>query len=97
MGEITPADRECPGCGTERVCSAREAQRAYNTTNWQGSVSMLDYAEYVCPVCKAVRISGDWTRMLSVNERAWELAQASSTKSKEQYQKRLTAGSGSVD
>lgn len=97
MSQSPPADRECPGCGNEQVCSAEEAQAAFNVNNWQGAVSMLEYAEYVCPICKAVRISGDWTRILSINERAWELAQASSTKSKEEYRERLTAGDGTVE
>lgn len=88
----TNRKRVCPGCGNENVCSVREARAVFRVSNWGGQTSMLDYSERVCSVCKAVRIDGDWTRMQSVRERAWELAQASSTKDVGDYMDVLTAG-----
>jgi hypothetical protein len=49
-------------------------------------------ANIVCSWCKAVKINGEWTRMQTTASRANELAQASSTKSRTDYRKSLTAG-----
>jgi hypothetical protein len=87
---------ECPGCGNEQIVSVREARAVYRVKKWGGQTTMLDYSELVCPTCKAVRINGDWTRMQSVRERAYELSQASSSKSKSDYREILTAGSGNL-
>lgn len=90
--------RECPACGRETVVSGREALEVFDTRSWRGATSLLEYeeTELVCSYCHAVRLAGDWTRIVSVNERAWQLAQASSSKSKEEMRDRLTAGKKTV-
>jgi hypothetical protein len=49
-------------------------------------------ANIVCSWCKAVKINSEWTRMQTVASRSNELAQVSSTKSRTDYRKSLTAG-----
>lgn len=89
-----PAPRTCPECGEDRVVSVSEAQSAFDVRSWGGQTSMLDYSELVCEYCKAVRIDGNWTRMQTVRDRAYELAQASSSKGPDEYRKLLREGEG---
>jgi hypothetical protein len=88
------APRTCPGCGEDRVVSVETAKKVYDTRSWGGAASMMEYdeAELVCEYCKAICISGDWTRMQTVRSRAWELTQASSSKGPDEYKEILTAG-----
>lgn len=68
------ADRTCPACGKDRVCSVAEAEAVYQTGAW----SLAD-AEYVCTFCRALRVDGRWaTRAQEASDRAWQLAQAGS-------------------
>lgn len=91
---MTPghADRECPLCGHERVCSVRDAHQVFRVSEWQVAESMFEDADRVCSLCKAVRIDGTWDRAQSVDSRAWELAQASDSKTADEYREILTAG-----
>lgn len=49
------ASRTCPMCGSDKVCSVREARRVFKTSSW-GAVSMLDRADRVCSWCHAARV-----------------------------------------
>lgn len=91
-------DRTCPACGEEKVVSTETAREVFDTRSWRGATSLLEYAEaeYVCSWCHAIRLAGDWTRLVSVDQRAWQLAQASSSKSKSDYADSLTAGPARV-
>lgn len=75
------ADRECPMCETDHLCSVREARRVFRMTDW-GATQMLEDADRVCSLCHSVRIeaTGEWKRMQTVNSRAWDLSQAGSGK-----------------
>lgn len=84
------AERECPCCLKERVCSVWEAERVFMTSGW-GATSMLEDADYVCSYCHAVKIDGMWQRMETVDSRAYKLSQGGSKSSKE-YREILTRG-----
>lgn len=86
--------RTCPGCGQDRVVSVEEARAVFDLRSWGGQTTMLDYSELVCEYCKAVRIGGNWTRMQTVRDRAYELAQASSSKDRSDYRQILREGEG---
>lgn len=88
----------CPACGnSNHLCSPREAKAVYDTRSWRGNTGMLEVssAEVVCAWCKAIRISGDWTRFQTVDSRAQELSQGGN-KSRSEYRDRLTAGELSI-
>lgn len=90
------ADRECPMCGKERVCSTREVRQVFRTASWRSSGAMLDDADRACSFCRSVRIDGEWRRTQTVNSRAWELSEASSSKDASEYEEILTAGEGAA-
>jgi len=87
------ADRTCPRCGKDRLCSGREARQVFQTGGW-GATALLEDAELVCSFCHAVKVNGEWDELQSVESRAWNLSQASSSKNKAEYEAILTAGEG---
>jgi len=89
---MNPIDRTCPGCGHEKLLSAESAKEVFRIRDWGGDTELLDDADTVCSWCKVVKINGEWTRMQTIASRANELSQASSTKSRTDYRKSLTAG-----
>lgn len=82
-------ERLCPMCGHEKVCSVREAKMVFDVSTW-GAQPILDKATKVCSWCHSVLLDGEWERLQSVGERAWQLAQASSTHGKDHYVESLT-------
>lgn len=79
-------DRTCPHCGHDHLCSPREAKAVFRVSAW-GVDALLDDpdATRVCSFCHRIKIDGEWEHLSSVGERAWDLAQASDTKSKDDY------------
>lgn len=85
-------ERECPVCLKERVCGVLEARLIFGSLSSWGATSMLDDATAVCSFCHSVKIDGQWKRMQTVSSRAYELSQASSSKSSSDYREILTRG-----
>jgi Zn-finger nucleic acid-binding protein len=54
---------------------------------------LLEDAELFCSYCRAVKMdNGEWDRLMSVDQRAYNLSRSGS-KSKQEYKERLTRGS----
>lgn len=83
--------RECPVCLNDNLCSPQEARAVFRPSSW-GPSEMLDGADLVCSVCHSVRREGAWERMETVDARAYELAQASSSKTTGDYRDVITGG-----
>lgn len=60
---------ECPLCGNNQVVSTETAREVYVRTGWD----IPDNARYTCGFCHAVSIGGNWRRVDTIKERAWEL------------------------
>lgn len=83
----------CPGCGKGRLHDPWTVKQVFPHWDEWGATAMLERAELVCSFCKAVKINGEWTRMMSVSQRAYNLSR-SGTKSKREYVDVLQAGDG---
>lgn len=75
-----------------RLCGVEETKRVFRVNERWGAISMLDDADLVCSYCRAVRISGKWRRMQSVERRARQLAESSDRHGYEHYREKLTSG-----
>jgi hypothetical protein len=83
--------RECPVCLNDNLCSPQEAEAVFMVSSW-GATEMLEDADRVCSVCLSVRRDGSWERMKTIDSRAYELAQGSSTKGSDDYREVITGG-----
>jgi hypothetical protein len=86
--------RGCPACGSDNVCSVSEARSVFRVSKWGVREDQLQEATHICSFCKAVRLEdgGLWKRGQSINSRARELGQASSSKGRSEYRERLREG-----
>jgi hypothetical protein len=71
--------------------SVREAEKVYRIDDTWGATGLLEDADLVCEWCKVVRIDGEWKRMVSVEQRAYQLGQVGS-KTRSEYEELLTRG-----
>lgn len=93
MGGNFDTDRECPNCGKDRLMSKREMEAIFQSNDLsvdEAAYMGLTPDSIICDFCKSAKTSGEWIRLRSVNERAAELADASSSKSRSDYQDILT-------
>jgi hypothetical protein len=71
----------------------KEARAVYGSLSRFGADALLDDADRVCEFCCVARLeTGEWERLMSVDQRSYNLSQ-SGTKSKAEYRDKLTAGS----
>jgi len=84
--------RTCPACQTDSLLSVQEARMVYGSLSRFGADALLEDADRICEFCRAIRLSpGDWDRIMSVDQRSYNLSQGGN-KSKAEYRDKLTAG-----
>jgi len=98
---VSAADRTCPACKSESLLSVKDARAVYGSLSRFGADALLDDATLLCEWCRAVKMdSGEWDRLMSVEQRSYNLSRTGN-KSKQEYREKLTRGtlptSGSED
>lgn len=86
------SNRTCPACESDSLLSVTEARMVYGSLSRFGADALAEDADRICEFCRAIRLSpGEWDRLMSVDQRAYNLSQGGN-KSKAEYREKLTSG-----